>query len=351
MSKRNYELITDFLNASAIGKTARKNARKKQVGTRARLKNIYLLKIAIKYFKKDLDNLTVFDMEEFVKALNENKIKKLDNKKYSEQTKSNIKITLNLFLRYAIKDKIRFEELTSWIETSYKKKEIDSLSEEDIKKIVDKCVTIQQKAIISCLFDSGCRAEEFLNLRLGDVIEVKGDIPYYRFIVRSEFSKTNGRTISLFWKPTTEILKHYLETIESRSNQEVLFKTTYDGLRKLLYKLGIRALGKAINPHLLRHTSATYYAGQGHDYFQLCKRYGWAIGSNMPHLYIDRSGVKDTEMKEKFIGANVKDLNEKLDKSERGRVIEKEMYEKRLKDFESDLADMKTALKVLKVKN
>lgn len=324
VSPHNYKLIHQYLEDSAIGKTARKNARKKQVGLRARLKNLYLLKIASSYFNKDLDKINSKDMEAFIRALNENKLKKSNKEPYSEQTKSNLKITFINFLRYNIKDSGKFSELTDWVDTNFKKKEIPALNEEEIKKILRVCFTTQQKALICILFDSGCRIEELLNVRLSDVTEVKASIPYYKLLIRTEFSKTQGRNISLFWKPTTEILKQYLEEHLNKETNSTLFETTYDGVRKLLAKLGKRALGRSVNAHLFRHSSATYYAGLGTDYFQLCKRYGWTIGSNMPRVYIDRSGVNEKEMQEKFINTNIKDITEQLEieKRERNKIQE-----------------------------
>jgi len=346
-SKGNYKIIKDYLDASAIGKTARKNASKKQVSIRGRLKNLYLLKTVVKFLDKELDKLNQTDMEKLIRALNENKIKKENKQNYSEQTKANIKKTLIQFLRYTLNDAKKYAELTDWIETSFKKKEISALSEQEIKKLLGKCYTLQQKVLISLLFDSGARIEEFLNLRLSDVIEVKGDVSYYKITIRTETSKTNGRTIGLFWKPTTEILSQWLEEHPNKHNlSSSLFPSTYDGVRKVLHKIGKRALGKSVNPHLFRHSSATYYASQSLDYFQMCKRYGWSIGSSMPHTYIDRSGIKEKEFAEKVINNNVKDLNEKYEKIVRERNSDKE----RMKDFEDELEDLRGLVKQLKAR-
>ena len=57
----------------------------------------------------------------------------------------------------------------------------------------------------------------------------------------------------------------------------------------------MRALGKRVYPHLLRHTSATYWSNRL-SYFKLCKRFGWTMTSNMPQRYIDRVGVDELEL-------------------------------------------------------
>lgn len=310
LSKTNAELIEKYLEASAIGKTQRK---RKQAGIRVRIRNLYLLKTVAKFFDKPLNKLTEKDMEKLIKALNENKLHKQNGEPYSEQVKSNLKITLISFLRHALKENQKFHKLTDWISTQFKKTEIVELSEEEIKSMLNKCITLRQKVLIALLFDSGCRIEEFLNIRVEDVIEVKGDVPYYKIRVREEFSKTQGRTISLLWKYTTPILREWLDECPSKL-QEPLFPSTYDGCRKTLYKISKRALNKKVNLHLLRHSSATYYASRGFDYFQLCKRFGWQIGSDVPHGYIHKSGLKEKEVVEKFKKESIEDLENEFEK-------------------------------------
>lgn len=338
VSPCNFQLIKDFLDASVIGKTVRKGSPRKASGIRARVKNVFLLKVVAKFFDKDLSKMTSKDMERFISSITENRIHKATGQPYSEQTKSNMKITFISFLRYHVKDASKFAELTDWIPTSFKRKEINALEEEDIKKMLGVSVTLQQKALIALLFDTGCRIEEFLNIRVGDITEVKEVIPYYKVTIRNEFSKTHGRTIPLFWKQTTEVLSAWLEVHPDKGNlQAQLYPSTYGGCRKILFKIGKRALGRSINPHLMRHSSATYYAGLGYDYFQICKRYGWEVGSKVPQIYIDRSGIKDKEQTQKFIKTNVSELQQQIDNLQKERAIEKEEREelkKRLEAFE-----------------
>jgi integrase/recombinase XerD len=308
VSNKNFKLIIDFLEASAIGKTARKNASKKQTGVRTRSKYMYLLKVCANFFDKSLDEITQKDMERFVKALNENQLKRENKAKYSEQTKSNIKKTLIQFLRWKFGETAKYHDLTDWIETRFKKKETPSLTEEEIYTLIKNSKTIKQRFLIAFLFDAGCRIEEFLNIRLEDVIEVKGEVPYYKVVFKNEFSKTSGRTIGLFWKPTTDLLREWLELHPDKHNLKAqLYPSTYDGARVILYKIGNRVLKKRMYPHLLRHSSATYYASRLNRY-QLCKRYGWSFSSNMPDRYIDRAGVEEEKVADEFKQEKLRDL-------------------------------------------
>lgn len=309
--KTNAQLIERYLEDSSIGKTQKQRI---QAGIRVRIRNLYLLKTCAKFFKKPINNLTEKDIETFVRALNDNTITKTNGKPYSEQVKSNMKVVLISFLRWAVTDSAKFHKLTSWISTSFKKKEVIELSEEEIKKMLDRCVTLKQKLLVALLFDTGARIEEFLNIRIGDVIEVRGDVPYYKIVLREEFSKTTGRTISLLWKYTTPLLREWLLQHPNKDDLEAqLYPSTYDGVRMLLKKIGLRALKRSVNPHLMRHSSATFYAGRRFDYFQLCKRYGWQIGSDVPNRYIHKSGINEKEAVEKVKAENIEDLQNALE--------------------------------------
>jgi integrase len=312
LPKVNANLIEEYLEASAIGKTQKQ---KKQAGLRVRIRNLYLLKTIALYLKKPLDKITEKEMEKFIKDLNENKLHKQNGEAYSEQVKANLKIVYVSFLRWALKENAEFHKLTSWISTAFKKKEVMELSEDEVKEMLKKCVTPWQKVLIAVMFDSGARIEEFLNIRVEDLTEVKSDVPYFKVQIRNEFSKTDGRVVSLLWRETTPILRGWLEECPNKDKMQAqLFPSTYDGVRKTLTKIGKRALKKNVNPHLFRHSSATYYAGRGVDYFQLCKRYGWRVGSDVPNNYIHKSGIKDKEVVEKFKRETIEDLEKEIDR-------------------------------------
>jgi len=69
-------------------------------------------------------------------------------------------------------------------------------------------------------------------------------------------------------------------------------------LRHNLMRLGEKVLKKRVKPHMLRHSSATYWAPKMNRY-QLCGKYGWAFSSDMPDRYIKRKGIIFDEIAEK----------------------------------------------------
>lgn len=338
---KNRELIKKFLDDSAVGLTATFNARVKEVGTRARLKNLYLLKTPAKYFKKNFDKVNVEDMKSFIADLKNNTITKEDGSPYSEQTKSNVKKTFKIFLRWLHKESPAYFELTKWIDYRFKKKSPDSLSEEEVVRMIDYCSTLKQKTLVVLLFSTGARIEEFLNIRFRDVRKVQGDIPYYTITFRDEYSKTVGRDVDLTWKDSNEVLKQWLEFNNDKKPTEPIYDSTYDGVRQLLKKISERAIGKIVTPHLIRHSAATLDASSMTSQ-QLCIKYGWSFSSNMPDTYIKRAGVNRKQIVEKFksekldeIQTNNRILEESLRKIKSSSKNEIDVLKKRLDGYEA----------------
>jgi hypothetical protein len=81
-----------------------------------------------------------------------------------------------------------------------------------------------------------------------------------------------------------------------------LFPISYEALLKFLKRLGRRALGKRITPQLMRDSFATWLASKKVGRYQMCKLMGWAMSSDMPDRYIDRTGVVEHEAIEAIRG-------------------------------------------------
>jgi integrase len=334
----NAKLILKFLDDSAIGKTASRKARIKSVGVRARLKNLYLLKTVAVYFKdKRMDSLSVKDIEKLVADLGANKIKKQKKTNYSEQTKANIKVTMIIFLRWIYGEgSKKFLERTYWIDTRFKRKSIDYFEEKEVVNILKKCITTKQKVLVCCLMDGGFRIEEFLNIRNSDVTLIEGNAPYYRFKVRTEFSKTKGRDVPMFWSYSYEIIKAWIESKTEYKPDEPFFNSTYDGVRMLLKKIGSRAR-QEITAHKLRRSSAFWYANSGHNEFQINKKYGWSPGSDVGgKFYIEQSqiDIEEDKQKQKYENTKYEEMNEVLKKQVEENQILKEKTSELEKDFE-----------------
>lgn len=84
-------------------------------------------------------------------------------------------------------------------------------------------------------------------------------------------------------------------SITAENPNAQLFPMTANAVRMVVRRAGQAALDKRVYPHLLRHSSATYWSNRL-PWFKLCKRFGWAMTSSMPQRYIDREGVDEFDV-------------------------------------------------------
>ena len=310
-----------FLNDLALGKVNRG----KRISEGRQLKYLDMLKTPLEYFRKPSSRLTVKDVEDLELALTSNKIKSCKNQPFAMVTKADIKRLLRIYLKWKLGDGEKFRKLCGWLDTRVQRKTPDYLSEQEIEKLYKACKDAEQRYFMAVLFDSGARAEEFHNIRHEDVQLPKNDNNYVKLALKEEYSKTKGRTISLYWKYSLEAVRDYLKEREAQGirSQEPVFAKKYDVMRQWLYRLGRKILNKSVHYHLFRHSSATYYAPKMNRQ-QLCYRYGWTFSSDMPDVYISRAGMENNELDDKFSGTEIEDLKLMLEKQKQEVEILKE---------------------------
>ena len=298
----NKKLILEFLRDAELGKTI-KNRAKKKIGESRLAKYLYRLRDLSNYFNKSFRAVTQKDMERFIYDLERDRVK---GKKYKERTKVDIKNNIKKFWKWlydgkkAKRDEYGNLNIVNWIDTSLKEEDIPALTREEVEILANACST-KYKAVAKVLFDSGARIEEFLNLTIGDLTK-KED--FYK--IRIRYSKTKPRTISI---PMCIMeLENWLRIHPDRKNLGAyLFPITYGAIRMELKRKGKKILGKNVTPHILRHSSATYYCNKLTP-FQLCYRYGWSMSSRMPARYIDREGIIEEKTAEIIKGDEVNQL-------------------------------------------
>lgn len=332
---KNKELILRFVEDARKGKTVKTKA-KKRIGPARCMKCMYTLRKLSEWFGKPFDEITEDDVERVIECLEEDKFKINRGKtgNYSENTKLDFKKILKKFFKWLFGETEKYFELTNWIDTHEEILEVPALTREEIERMANACKT-REKALIMFLFDSGARIGELLNVRIGDLTK-KDEENYY--MVRIKHSKTKPRTVSV--PMCTQYLTLWLSVHPDKENPNApLFSMGYDTVRMFLKRTGKEVLKKDVYPHLLRHSSATYYCNKLNQY-QLCYRYGWAMSSKQPARYIDREGIheqKTAEIIQSDEITKVKKENQKIkedftmlktdfDKSEgRRRVLEKQM--------------------------
>ncbi|NQV18646.1 MAG: tyrosine-type recombinase/integrase [Armatimonadetes bacterium] len=282
-----------FIRDCQLGKTLRKR-QKKVIGKARCLKYIIILKKISARLNMPFDKVTQNDIEKFIEAL-ENDIycyesgSKINNtyrkRKYSYSTKLDYKKTLKKFYKWLLGKNEHYPELVDWVETYDIIKEIPAISRDEADLLADS-VGIRDKAIIMFLFDSGARAEEMLNIKVRD-LSYNDNICKVRIV----HSKTKPRTIHL--PICSKYISLWLKNYHHQPD-DYLFPISYQSLRKMINRVSKKILNKNVSPHILRHSSATYYAHHL-KHFQLCYRYGWAMSSAMPNRYLDREGMMEEE--------------------------------------------------------
>ncbi|MBN2420662.1 tyrosine-type recombinase/integrase [Candidatus Woesearchaeota archaeon] len=167
------------------------------------------------------------------------------------------------------------------------------LTEKEIELIIKHANNIRDKALISCLAESGCRIAEIGNMKIKQVsFEEHGA----RLTVSG---KTGARKILVIasapylqqWinqHPFNENPDNFLWI--GSTNNLICYARILAIIKKYAHLAGIK---KRIYPHLFRHSRATFLASMMSD-ASLKQYFGWAQGSKMASIYIHMSG-KDTD--------------------------------------------------------
>jgi len=228
--------------------------------------------------------------------------------------------------------------------TRHNNKTPDFLSEADVAKLFKACKSAEERFLIAVLFDTGARATEFHNIRFEDIHIPDGNANFVKVTLKEEYSKTKGRTISLYWKHSLEAVSDYVRErrVQRVRSVDPVFKKTYMAARLFLHRLGKKILGRSIHYHLFRHSSATHYASKMNRQ-QLCIRYGWTFSSDMPDIYISRAGVDSKELDESFSGTEIRNLQQKLQKTREDEGLK----ESRIEELEEQLAEIQQTIKRL----
>lgn len=219
------------------------------------------------------------------------------NKDYTAETKNTILRCFKTYMRWLCEEKKigDYSKLAKWMKDFKEIPDIPALTKAEVIRLAE-CCNLKNKSMILTLFDTGARIQEFLNLRFGDIEKVtENDDYHFKINLRGEFSKTKGRKVSCHI--CKDALNAYLAQNKKKDSEDIVFKTSYQGVRKCLNRASkVAGIKKRVTPHVLRHSSATYYAGILKSPYQLEYRMGWSIGdSTMCKRYIDRNSMLEDE--------------------------------------------------------
>ncbi len=186
-----------------------------------------------------------------------------------------------------------YPDCVRWIKARNKRNLITAdkiLTQDEIRLLITSAKSFRDKAIISVLYETGCRISEFLGMRIrnirfdefGALVDVDGKTGEWEIRIKNSVPYLNEW---LKLHPTKNDVNSYVWTLENNGNRPL---GRY-GIISLLHSLKLRCnLQKNLYPHIFRHSRATELAGKLSTTI-LNKCLGWTTSSNMSEVYIHHS--------------------------------------------------------------
>ncbi len=256
--------------------------------------------------KKDFRAATRQDLEDFMCALRARQDRSI-------WTKTDYAITLHRFYRWLEGGDEKLPDKVSGISTTIRKadqprvKKSELITEEEVHQLLEAAECPRDRALIAMIWDTGGRVGEVGGLTISDctfsdqetMIDLQG--------------KTGARTVLAI-----ECTPHVLNWLQNHPNKEdpraplwvnigqveshrgraLAYRAIYALFKRAFGKAGIR---KKFNPHLFRHSRATWCVEHGWSTYELCKHFGWELDSGMPAVYLSLSdGMVHNKMRSSY---------------------------------------------------
>ena len=289
--------ITDFVDGDLI---------LENIGERRRLNYYQRLRVVARWIPNNFLNPSKDDLKKVMIKLNGG---------YSEWTRDTYIKMLKKFYRKTL-PKRKFEALFEGIKIKQPRQKIqqsDLITIEEYRAMVDACNNARDRAIISTLYDSGCRIGELLLMKISNL---RFD-NYGGLLVVPFQGKTGTRQVRIIGD-SVPYLRAWLDNHPSRNDLNApLFcnisegirgrAMTYDDVRKALKSALKRAgIKKRIYPHLFRHTRASILASRVAE-APLESQMGWVPGTKQMATYVHLSGKQTDAAILKAYGVEVQD--------------------------------------------
>ncbi len=182
-----------------------------------------------------------------------------------------------------------YPESVKWMKTRKLKQDYEKhvLTKEEAYRLIRTTDSQRDRALLFCLYESGCRASEILGLRIKDVTITQAGAE-----IRVN-GKTGPRKIPLIecvsdlqlWlsmHPYADKPEYSMWPTCSKNPVGMRYPTLIWQVRKAAK---IAGLPEGISPHSLRHASATHKSEVLNE-SQLRLYYGWEKDSKMPSRYV-----------------------------------------------------------------
>jgi integrase/recombinase XerD len=219
-------------------------------------------------------------------------------------TKSTYKSMLKRFFKWLISEDEEYPNSVKWISSKLAQSDIektkneDLLTEGDILQMIRFATHPRDKALISVLYESGCRIGEIGSLQIKNLLI---DQHGARLEVNGKTGERIVRVIS-----SVPYLTQWLDIHPMRDNSSCALWTNignvnqckimkHAAIHRMLNQTAQRAgISKKVNPHKFRHARASFLADHLTE-FQMNQHFGWTQGSNMPSVYVHMSNRKIDE--------------------------------------------------------
>lgn len=168
------------------------------------------------------------------------------------------------------------------------------LSKKEILQLIDGMNTIQDKLTIALLYDTGCRREELLKIRMKHINFRKKEI---KIMGKGEIQR------EVYYMPSTQrlMLNHVKEQQLKKESDEKLImfynrqgapvKHQDNALYKWFVEKSALVLGRHAHPHMFRHTCFTHMADDGADILDI-KAYAGHSDIKTSMIYVEVSAFR-----------------------------------------------------------
>ncbi len=221
-------------------------------------------------------------------------IQRLENFNYSEWTKRDYKIIFKIFFRWFRKSETYPNEV-AWIKANRARNRTlpeQLLTADEVSLLTNSANHPRDKALISVLYESGCRIGEILSLGIGNVqFDQYGAV----LLVNGKTGQRRVRVIASAAKLASWLDIHPSTgdpnaplwiNLNVKGNHALSYSAAKSILKEVGSRTGIR---KRIYPHLFRHSRATHLANHLTE-AQLKQHFGWVQGSDVASTYVHLSG-------------------------------------------------------------
>lgn len=210
---------------------------------------------------------------------------------------------LRNFFDYLIFEDYRKDNPTDLLESpKIGRKLPDTLSEEDINRIVDqidlsKPEGERNKAMFETLYSCGLRVSEMIQLKISDLFFEEGFIRVIGKGNKQRFVPINSYTIKLIniykeqIRVKIKVQKGFEDTLFlNRRGKQISRNMVFMILKDLVKKAGI---SKNVSPHTLRHSFATHLLENGADLRAIQQMLGHeSITTTEIYMHLDKSYLK-----------------------------------------------------------